>query len=119
MFSDLLGFIQIYFENLNAVKFNWTEENADDVWYRMLIVGEDEADVPTGKISVVSPIARAIMGKNEGDEVVVKVPASETKATTAVRSFHSPHHCLGPTLGCLYVWIGAFWVDVGSIADFI
>ena len=30
-------------ENLNAVKFNWTEENADDVWYRMLILGEDEA----------------------------------------------------------------------------
>ena len=43
------------------------------------IVGEDEADVAVGKISVVSPIARAIMGKPEGEEVVVKVPAGEVQ----------------------------------------
>ncbi len=41
------------------------------------IVGEDEADVPAGKISVASPIARALMGKSEGDEVVVKAPAGD------------------------------------------
>ena len=41
------------------------------------IVGEDEADVAAGKISVASPIARALMGKNVGDEVVVKAPAGE------------------------------------------
>jgi len=41
------------------------------------IVGEDEADVPAGKISVASPIARAIMGKYEGDEIVVNAPAGE------------------------------------------
>lgn len=41
------------------------------------IVGEDEADVPAGKISVASPIARAIMGKSEGDEIVLKAPAGE------------------------------------------
>ena len=41
------------------------------------IVGEDEADVAAGKISVVSPIARALMGKSEGDEVVVKAPAGD------------------------------------------
>ena len=41
------------------------------------IVGEDEADVAAGKISVVSPIARALMGKREGDEVVVRAPAGE------------------------------------------
>jgi len=39
------------------------------------IVGEDEADVPKGKISVGSPIARALIGKEEGDVVVVKVPS--------------------------------------------
>lgn len=39
------------------------------------IVGEDEADVASGKISVVSPIARALMGKSEGDEIVVEAPA--------------------------------------------
>ena len=43
------------------------------------IVGEDEADVAVGKISVVSPIARAIMGKPDGEEVVVKVPAGEVQ----------------------------------------
>src|SRR5690606_20416372 len=41
------------------------------------IVGEDEADVKAGRISVGSPIARAIMGKEEGDEIVVKAPAGE------------------------------------------
>lgn len=41
------------------------------------IVGEDEADVPSGKISVSSPIARALMGKHEADEVVVKAPAGD------------------------------------------
>ena len=41
------------------------------------IVGEDEADVPSGKISVVSPISRAVMGKLEGDEVIVKAPAGD------------------------------------------
>lgn len=41
------------------------------------IVGEDEADVPAGKISVGSPIARALMGKMEGDEIVVNAPAGD------------------------------------------
>ena len=41
------------------------------------IVGEDEADVPAGKISVISPIARALMGKLEGDEIVVNAPAGD------------------------------------------
>src|SRR5690606_1568749 len=41
------------------------------------IVGEDEADVQAGKISVTSPIARAMMGKQEGDEIVVKAPSGD------------------------------------------
>lgn len=43
------------------------------------IVGEDEADVPAGKISVISPIARAVMGKNVGDEIVVNAPAGDVE----------------------------------------
>lgn len=39
------------------------------------IVGEDEADIKEGKVSVSSPIARALVGKNEGDVVVVRVPS--------------------------------------------
>ena len=38
------------------------------------IVGEDEADVSLGKISVTSPIARALIGKEEGDVVEVMAP---------------------------------------------
>ena len=41
------------------------------------IVGEDEADVKDGKISVGSPIARAMMGKSEGDEITVKAPGGD------------------------------------------
>lgn len=38
------------------------------------IVGEDEADVKAGKISVTSPIARAMIGKEAGDEFEVMAP---------------------------------------------
>jgi transcription elongation factor GreA len=43
-----------------------------DVSYK--IVGEDEADVNANKISVSSPIARALIGKHEGDTVEVRTP---------------------------------------------
>jgi len=39
------------------------------------IVGEDEANIKLGKISVASPIARALIGKEEGDTVDVQTPA--------------------------------------------
>jgi transcription elongation factor GreA len=39
------------------------------------IVGEDEADIKAGKISIGSPIARALIGKEEGDEVDVATPS--------------------------------------------
>lgn len=38
------------------------------------IVGEDESDVKAGKISITSPIARALIGKEEGDVVEVMAP---------------------------------------------
>ena len=38
------------------------------------IVGENESDVKKGRISIVSPIARALIGKNIGDEAVLKAP---------------------------------------------
>ena len=41
------------------------------------IVGEDEADIKTGMISFTSPIARALIGKNEGDEVMFSAPGGE------------------------------------------
>ena len=46
-----------------------TEEQA-----RYQIVGEHEADVRSGKISIASPIARAMIGKETGDVVEVNTP---------------------------------------------
>ena len=59
------------------VKFGATvtlidEDTEDEVTYQ--IVGEMEADVKAGKISVTSPIARALIGKEEGDSVEVAAP---------------------------------------------
>ena len=64
-------------ENTGKVIFGVTLEllNIDTeqtVTYR--IVGEDEADVKQGLLSVQSPIARALIGKHEGDEVAIDTP---------------------------------------------
>ena len=48
------------------------EETGDEVTYQ--IVGEDEADIKANRISVGSPIARALIGKQEGDVAEVKTP---------------------------------------------
>ncbi len=50
-------------------------ENDDELRYQ--IVGEDEADIKNNKISVTSPIARALIGKEEGEVAVVKAPGGE------------------------------------------
>ncbi len=50
-------------------------ETDEEVTYK--IVGDDEADVNAGKISVNSPIARALVGKEEGDVVKVNTPGGD------------------------------------------
>jgi len=52
-------------------------DNGDEVTYR--IVGEDEADIKLGLVSVVSPVSRALIGKRGGDVVVVEAPKGETE----------------------------------------
>ena len=51
----------------------------DDSEVRYRIVGEDEASIKDGKISVTSPIARALSGKEEGDVVVVRTPGGDVE----------------------------------------
>ncbi|WP_455234181.1 transcription elongation factor GreA [Thiogranum longum] len=51
------------------------EDSGDEVTYQ--IVGEDEADIKAGLISVASPIARALIGKQEGDVATVQAPGGE------------------------------------------
>lgn len=48
------------------------ENDGSEITYQ--IVGEDEADIKHGRISVGSPIARALIGKQEGDVVDVQAP---------------------------------------------
>src|ERR1700731_4478853 len=48
------------------------QDDASRVVYQ--IVGEDEADIRAGRISITSPIARALVGKSEGDVVDVTAP---------------------------------------------
>lgn len=47
-------------------------DTEDEVTYQ--IVGEDEADIKQGRISVTSPVARALIGKEEGDIAQVQAP---------------------------------------------
>ncbi|MBT8079556.1 MAG: transcription elongation factor GreA [Gammaproteobacteria bacterium] len=51
------------------------EQTNQEIVYK--IVGEDEADIKTGLISYTSPIARALIGKLEGDEVSFSAPGGE------------------------------------------
>jgi transcription elongation factor GreA len=51
------------------------EDTGEELTYK--IVGEDEADIKQGKISYSSPIARALIGKMEGDVVTVKAPGGD------------------------------------------
>lgn len=61
----------------STVKFGATVtlidvESEKEAIYKL--VGEDEADVSAGKVSITSPIARALIGKEEGDEAEVAAP---------------------------------------------
>jgi len=51
------------------------DDTEKEITYR--IVGQDEADIKTGLISYTSPIARALIGKVEGDAVEFKAPEGE------------------------------------------
>ena len=53
------------------------EDSGNPVTYQ--IVGEDEADLKQGLINIGSPIARALIGKEEGDTAVVQAPGGERR----------------------------------------
>ena len=63
-----------------AIKFGATvtivdEDSDEEKTYQ--IVGETEADIESGKLNIRSPIARALIGKDEGDSVEVKTPGGQ------------------------------------------
>ena len=65
----------------DSVKFGATVTIADeetDEEKTIQIVGDYEANIDEGKISLTSPVARALIGKSEGDSVSVKTPGGTT-----------------------------------------
>lgn len=63
-----------------AIKFGATiqivdEDTDEEKTYQ--IVGEPEADIESGKLNLKSPLARALIGKDEGDSVEVRTPGGE------------------------------------------
>jgi transcription elongation factor GreA len=60
------------------------ESSGENVTYQ--IVGEDEADLKLGLVNISSPIARALIGKEEGDLAVVQAPGgAKTYEILAIR----------------------------------
>ena len=73
-----------------VVKFGATvtladEETDEEQTYR--IVGEDEADIRNGRLSVTSPLARALIGKGQGDNVEVSTPRGNKSYEIVTMSF--------------------------------
>lgn len=64
--------------NQSKVAFGATVTVLDlgaDVEYVFILVGAEEADVKQGKISIGSPVGKALLGKEVGDTVLIKAPA--------------------------------------------
>ena len=63
----------------DVVRFGATIELADehDARRTLTLVGEDESDADTGRVSWAAPIARALVGARVGDERLVRLPSGE------------------------------------------
>src|SRR5271154_2443310 len=71
-----------------TVKFGATvtladEETDEEAAYQ--IVGEDEADISKGRLSVTSPLARALIGKSIGDTVEVSTPRGGARSYEVIK----------------------------------
>jgi transcription elongation factor GreB len=64
------------------------DEEGEETTYR--IVGPDEADVKAGRLSVESPLARALLGKEEGESVRVERPRGTIEYTVTQVSYRPP-----------------------------
>jgi transcription elongation factor GreB len=64
------------------------DEDGTEKTYR--IVGADESDLEQGAISIDSPVARGLLGKRRGDEVLVRVPRGEVTYSIVAVSYDKP-----------------------------
>ena len=82
--EEMIGRAQIIEDkNSGVVEPGSTIEVEDDEGERTVyqLVGAVEADPSTGRISVESPVGRALVGKRPGDSVIVEVPAGTVELT--------------------------------------
>ncbi len=64
------------------------DEAGQSATYRL--VGPDETDAPTGRISIESPMARALLGKSAGDEALVRRPKGESELVIRAVRYDAP-----------------------------
>jgi transcription elongation factor GreA len=55
-----------------------------------VLMGPDETDFYAGSISIISPVGRALLGKEEGDEVIIEVPKGKVEYEILSVSFDNP-----------------------------
>ncbi len=78
---DRLTIVEPRSDGIDRVFFGATVTVEDEEGIRSTyrIVGPDEIDLKAGAISVESPMARALLGKSEGDDVLLRRPAGEVE----------------------------------------
>ena len=88
---DALEVVEPGMQTDGVIRFGaWVElEDEDGGQARYRIVGPDESDASDGRISVDSPVARALLGKREGDEVTVRRPKGDILYTVLGVSYRS------------------------------
>jgi transcription elongation factor GreB len=64
------------------------DEAGQSATYRL--VGPDETDAPSGRISIASPMARALLGKCVGDEALVRRPKGESELVIRAVRYEAP-----------------------------
>ena len=62
------------------------QETSKRITYQ--IVGVDEADIKNGKVGISSPVARALISKSEGDEVIVNAPKGQIRYEVIEVKYH-------------------------------
>ena len=67
-----------------------TIEDEDGVERTYRVLGVDEVDLDRGQISYRSPLGRALLGKREGDGIVVRTPSGERELTVTSVQYFSP-----------------------------
>jgi hypothetical protein len=93
------------------------EDSGPKVTYQ--IVGDDEADLKLGLINISSPIARALIGKEEGDSAEVQAPGGVKHYDRSSGGSLRLWHGLG-TLLVFTQWVGALvvsWVLVSRLCE--